>query len=57
MATVLRVSLVVKLMTNVQQLVLENRVPMMATVLRENVVILMAHVQQGTAAKNLMVQV
>ncbi len=45
-ATVLLVSLVVMLMTNVQQLVLENPAPIVSTVLPGNVVMLMANAQQ-----------
>ena len=47
--TVPRVNLVVILMRNVPQLVLENRVPLMATALLENVVTLMANVIQEIA--------
>ena len=47
--TVPRVNLVVILMRNVPQLVLENRAPLMATALLENVVTLMANVIQEIA--------
>jgi hypothetical protein len=47
--TVPRVNLVVILMRNVPELVLENRAPLMATALLENVVTLMANVIQEIA--------
>jgi hypothetical protein len=47
--TVPRVNLVVILMRNVPELVLENRAPLMATALLENVVTLMANVIQESA--------
>ncbi len=48
-ATVHQVNLVVILITNVQQVVLEHGVHMIATVLLKNVVTLIIHVQQATA--------
>ena len=47
--TVPRVNFVVILMRNVPELVLENRAPLMATALLENVVTLMANVIQEIA--------
>ena len=44
--TVLRENFVVIMMTNAQQLVLENRVPIIPTVVLGNVVMLMTNVQQ-----------